>query len=206
MKIVSTNYCKTEAFAAPELWLQHIAFYTGILEELARHHQVESLERINYKGRLHKNGVTYHFISQRKRIVRFPFNMHRLVRRLKPDVVLVNGFIFPLQVIQLRLFVGKKTKIFLIHRAEKPFCARRKWLHLLCEKWVDVFLFASAEFAEQWVNAGLIGSRQKTREIIQATSSFTPGKKTTSKQNLFIKGDPVCLWVGRLDANKDPLT
>ena len=39
-----------------------------------------------------------------------------------PDAALVNRFIFPLQIIQLRPAPGKKAKIIVLHRAEKPVC------------------------------------------------------------------------------------
>jgi hypothetical protein len=52
MKIVSTSYSKTKTFTDPQKWLERISFYTGILEELARDHEMTSIERINYEGKV----------------------------------------------------------------------------------------------------------------------------------------------------------
>src|SRR3954466_10405297 len=112
MKIVSTSYSKTEEYSNPDEWLKRIDFYTGILEELAKQHKVYSIERISYEGLRQQGGVTYHFIDLKKKVERFPWMMHRLIKSFQPDVVLVNGLIFPIQIIQLRLSLGKKVKIF----------------------------------------------------------------------------------------------
>ena len=50
MLIVSTSYNKTDEFDNPEDWLRRIGFYTGVLDELAKFHEVISIERINYEG------------------------------------------------------------------------------------------------------------------------------------------------------------
>jgi hypothetical protein len=67
------------------------------------------------------NGIQYHCIDFGKKKNYLPWKLHRLVRNLKPDVVIVSSFMFPFQVIQLRLSLGKKVKIILQHHAEKPF-------------------------------------------------------------------------------------
>jgi hypothetical protein len=52
MKIVCTGYDRTEKYTNPQDWLKQISFYTGIIEELAKKHEVISIERINYEGEL----------------------------------------------------------------------------------------------------------------------------------------------------------
>jgi glycosyltransferase involved in cell wall biosynthesis len=206
MKIVSTSYSKTETFTDPHAWLNHISFYTGLLEELAKEHRVDSIERINHEGTYYKTGVDYHFIRLQNKVVRFPWKMHRQIRRLRPDVVLVNGFIFPLQIIQLRLALGKRVKILILHRADKPFTGFKKWLQSMADKCVNAYLFASAEFGEQWIGSGIIRKREKIHEVMQSSSSFLFEEKTSAKKKHGLTGNPVYLWVGRLDQNKDPLT
>jgi glycosyltransferase involved in cell wall biosynthesis len=206
MKIVSTSYSKTDKYSSPDEWLKRISFYTGILEELAKHHKVYSIERINYEGTCKQNGVDYHFILLKKRVERFPWRMHHLIKELKPDVVLVNGFIFPLQIIQLRLFLGKKVKIIVWHRSEKPFNGIKKWLQLLADKCVNVYFFVSSEFGKQWVANCNISKENKIKEVIHGSSSFKEEDKLAARNRLSIEGNPVYLWVGRLEKNKDPLT
>ena len=205
MKFIFTSYASSPEFSQPEAWLKRIAGYTGILENLGRHHTVIGIERINYEGEYKQNAVQYFFVRLKKRTVRFPFRMHRMIKTLQPDVVFINGLIFPLQVIQLRLKLGKKAKIIIIHRSEKPFKGIKKYLQKLADKFVNAYLFTSSGFEEQWIENGNIDQR-KIHEVMHASSVFCPADKNAARQGLSIDGSPVFVWVGRLDANKDPLT
>ena len=202
MRIVSTSYTKTKEFNNPEEWLNRISFYTGILEQLAKDHDVTSIERINYEGVHSRNGVIYHFMDLKQDVVRFPFRMHRIIMDLQPDVVLVNGLIFPLQVMQLKWKLGKRVKIIALHRAERPFENVKRYLQITADRYVNNYLFASSEFGEEWLQAGVIGDRNKIREIMQASSAFSPTRRIQDEASV----GPIFLWVGRLDANKDPIT
>src|SRR5262245_1550936 len=139
MRIVSTSYSKTEDFDGPQDWLKRISFYTGILEVLARQHEVISFERINYEGTLWHNGVYYYFITVEKKVVQFTGNMHRLIKELRPEVVLVNGLIFPIQLIQLHFTLGGKVKIIALHRAERPFTGVKKYFQKLADRYIYAY-------------------------------------------------------------------
>lgn len=206
MKIVSTSYVSTPEFSDPVTWLTRISFYTGILEELAKGHEVASIESINYEGRHESNGVRYFFLKHGKRNIRFPLRIHRLVKNLQPHVVFINGFIFPLQIIQLRLKLGNAVKIIILHRAEKPFNGIKKYLQMIADRCVNAYLFSSIEFKNEWVNRGNIRDQSKIHEVMQASSRFYAENADFAKSSKGIDASRVFLWVGRLDMNKDPLT
>lgn len=206
MKIVSTSYTNTVQFTDPVAWLQRINFYTGVLEELSKHCQVESIEQINYDGELEQNGVKYHFLNSRKQKLYFPLQLHAYVQKLRPDIVFINGLIFPLQIIQLRFKLGKRVKIILLHRGEKPYRGIKRLLQKLADKYIDAYLFTSAEFGKEWTKYGNISNQNKIYEVIQASSVFYPQEKLLARSSARVDGSPIFLWVGRLDANKDPLT
>ena len=50
----------------------------------------------------------------------FPQKLHRFVKSLQPDIVIVSSLNFSIQVIQLRLVLGKKIKIIVQNHAEQP--------------------------------------------------------------------------------------
>jgi len=212
MKIVSTSYVNTTAFNDPGLWLERINFYTGILEKLATHHEVESIEQINYSGVLKHKGVNYRFLNFKRPRLYFPRHLHIFIKELKPDVVFVNGLIFPLQIIQLRMVLGKSAKIIVLHRGEKPYRGLRRYLQKFADKMINAYLFTSAEFGKEWTAFGNIGDQKKIYEVIQASSVFYPSagpcgqEKITARSILQIDGSSIFLWIGRLDSNKDPLT
>ena len=206
MRIISTSYSRTASFDDPHKWLRRINFYTGILEELAKQHEVISLERINYTGELFQNKVRYIFIEQEKEVEIVPNKMHALIRKISPDIVLVNGFIFPLQILQLRLKIGPKPRIIVINRSEKPGSGWRGLLQKLADRQVFAYLFPSKMDGEKWIEKGIINNKKKIREVMHASSDFIKEDKKTAREKLNIEGDPLFLWVGRLDSNKDPIT
>lgn len=199
MRIISTGYSKTYGYSDPAQWLERINFYSGILDELAKQHEVSSIERIEYEGECIKNKVHYHFIPTRGGKMLFPARMHNLIRKKRPDAVLVNGLIFPLQVIQLRAVLGKKPKIILLHRADKPFRGYKRQFQKWADKCVDAYLFTSTEFGETWKKNITVG---KIHEVIPVSSVFYE----KSENNNDNRNGSVFLWVGHLNANKDPVT
>ena len=176
------------------------------MEELAKQFEVESIEQINYNGRLIQHGVTYHFLNFKKKKLWFPLRLHRYIKNLNPDAVFVNGFIFPIQIMQLRKMLGKKVKIIVLHRAEKPFTGIKGYVQKLADKSVDAYFFASDEFGEEWIRKGIIKSHKKIHEVMQSSSTFHIEDKIAAKKILNIDCDSLFLWVGRLNTNKDPLT
>ncbi len=206
MKIISTSYNRSTGFSDPWEWLNHIRFYTSLLEALSRNHMVVSIERIDYAGDLHYKGVWYHFIRLKNTVARLPLRMHDFIKKQSPDVVLVNGFIFPLQLLQLRRKLGKDVCIIVLHRAERPFRGYKKWLQTVASGKVDAFLFSSVELAREWLEHKIIREEKKLHEVMQSSSDFYPLDKKIARLKLDLSGQPVYLWVGRLDKNKDPMT
>ena len=206
MKIVSTSYINTAQFTDPVAWLQRINFFTGILEALSKKYEVESIEQINYSGALERKGVKYHFLNYKKTKLYFPWQLHTYIKKLKPDIVFVNGFIFPLQIIQLRLKLGSAVKIIVINHAEKPATGIRKFLQQQADRFVDKYFFTATEMGIAWVQQGIIARADKIAEVMEASSVFSIMDKETALSRTGVTGSPVFLWVGRLDANKDPLT
>ena len=204
MKLVFSSYVSSPEYNDPKAWLKRIEGYTGILERLSKRHSVTGIERINYEGELEHNGVTYYFTRLKNKISRFPRRLHRLIKSTSPDAVFINGF-FPFQVFQLRLSLGKKVKIIILHRAEKPFTGLKKYLQRIADKYIYAYLFVSYEFGKQWEAAGNL-SLSKVHEIMQASSVFQPADREAYQNKLSITGSSIFLWVGRLDRNKDPLT
>ena len=203
MKLIFTSYSSSNEYDQPQVWLKRIEGYIGILEGLAHKHEVASIERINFKGSLRQNGVDYHFIRIDKKVSRFPRRMHSLIKEMRPNVVFVNGFVFPFQLIQLRWKLGKSVKIIILHRSEKPSRGLKRMMQRIANKYVDAYMFSSDEFGSEW--QGII-DKEKIYEVVQASSFFQPGDKNEARKVLSINDRQVFLWVGGLNVNKDPLT
>ena len=206
MRFVFASYVYTPAYNDPWAWIERINIYTGMLEALAKNNQVISIEQIDYEGKYQKDGVEYRFMRFSKNELRFPFRLHQFIKSQKPDVVVIQSLHFPLQVIQLRLLLGQKVKIIVQNHAEKPFIGLKKYAQRLADICIDAYLFASYEMGADWVEKGNIASVKKIHEVMEVSSVFKPMDKAIARQKIDVQGSPVFLWVGRLNANKDPLT
>jgi glycosyltransferase involved in cell wall biosynthesis len=66
--------------------------------------------------------------------------------------------------------------------------------------------FCARAQADPFRRAGLFGRHLQVFEIPESTSTFLPGDQAAARAATGLHGDPAVLWVGHLDANKDPLT
>jgi len=206
MRIVFISYNHSAGFNEPEKWLRRIKAYIGILESLSKYHEIISIEQINYRGELQKNNVQYYFLNSKNRTVFVSFILHRFIKKLTPDVVIVHGLHNPLQVLQLRMQIGKKVKIIAQHHAEKPFSRLGKFAQKLADKYISAYIFTSVEMGDEWIDFKIINNRNKIWGIMEASSFFKPMNRQVAKQKTKVEGNPVFLFVGRLDKNKDPET
>jgi glycosyltransferase involved in cell wall biosynthesis len=206
MKFVFVSYNYSADINTPEDWINRINFYVGSLEYLSKTNTVIRVDQINYEGDFIHNGVQYFCIKPKKKKNYFPRKLNRFVRSLAPDVVVVSSFLFPLQVIQLRLCLEKKIKIIVQHHAERPYTGIKKFIQWQASRFIDAYIFASYQIGADWVKRGNLINEKKIHEIVGGTSVFYPIEKIIAKQKTGVEGSVVFLWAGRFNANKDPLT
>ena len=117
----------------------------------------------------------------------------------------MEGFIFPLQVILLKLQLGKASSI-ITTSWERPFSGLKRIFQILAGKCIDAYLFTSIGNSDDWIRQQIIKDERKCHEVLEASSLLSPLDKQQSRSLLNIGPGIVFLWVGRLDENKDPLT
>jgi glycosyltransferase involved in cell wall biosynthesis len=201
MKIVFTSFVRVPQYTDPHQWLERIGFFTGILEELAKRHEVHSIEQINYEGSMEKGSVHYHFL--RPSLLRR--SLYKFIRKLHPDIVVIQGLGFPIQLLLLKMVLGSKTKLYVQHRADRP--GRLKSVfQRLADRFVTGYFFSSKALAYPWIKKTIISNEQKITEVMGISSVFHPVGIGDAANKIHVQGKPVYLWVGRLDENKDPLT
>jgi len=67
-------------------------------------------------------------------------------------------------------------------------------------------MFCALEQTRPFAKAGVLYPGTQQYEIPESTSRFSPGDRDEARRLTGLKGDPAVLWVGHLNANKDPLT
>lgn len=146
------------------------------------------------------------FFRGKNHFFHVPLSALRYLRRQKPDIVLVQGMQFPLQVLMLRIALGKKTRIIVKHHADAVPGILKTYCWKLAGHFIDRYLFSSLGNAAPWIQAGIISGADKVEEIPATYTDFKRTGKYTARQQLGLDNGLHYIWVGRLDANKDPLT
>jgi glycosyltransferase involved in cell wall biosynthesis len=206
MKLADLNYhCHTDITDPYEVISLH-AFSSGYIDPISRHLELLLIKHMAHEALVREEGVNYHFFKSRNRSWYIPSRTHRFLKKAKPDVILVQGFVFPLQVMALRRALGKNVKILLQHHGERPFKGIKGWLQRRADKSVSAYLFTAKNNARPWLDAGIISNENKCRELLSASSPFSNISRKNNNSPVQLAGSPTFLWVARLNENKDPLT
>jgi glycosyltransferase involved in cell wall biosynthesis len=205
MRIVFLSFNYSSDVRSPAEWIERLKFYIGWSEYLTKEHTIIRVDQINYQGIFTHNGIQYHCIDARGKNNYLPWKLFRAVRNLKPDIVVVSSFMFPLQVIQLSFWLGRKVKIIIQHHAEKPFSGIKKYIQKLASRQADYYLFVSRETGASWVSSNNLASEDKIRELPEVSSDFYPADQISAREVTGVSGSPTFIWVGRLNQNKDPV-
>jgi glycosyltransferase involved in cell wall biosynthesis len=207
LKIVHLSYAVVKpVFTDPVTWLKRINFSVGVMEGMAKYASVSAVYHINYRGQFEKNGIAYYFTHYNRWQLFFPFQFHRLLKKLAPDVVIVHGLNTPWQIFLLRFSCGKKIRIIAQHHAERPFTDLRQYLQRLADNYISAYLFSSFDLGQLWVEKKQIRNANKIKEVMGTSSPFSPMNKEEAKQITGVSNGITYLWVGGLNENKDPLT
>lgn len=206
MKVVFVGYNYIADYSFPEKWLERIKPTVGVLESLSRYCEVKYAGLINYTGNFTKNGVAYHFLPSKERKPRFPIQFHKEIKKLQPDIIVILGLRYPLQIMQLRRSLNKRIKIIARHHADAPPTGIKRTLQQLADRCIDAYLFTTDWHGRQWIDAGIIRNKEKIHEIFEASTDFCRQDKKLSKEKTGMTGENNFLWVGRLNQNKDPIT
>lgn len=169
--------------------------------------RISVVQACSQSDHFERNGVQYHFMpfgeaaTTRLHLAAFG----ELLRNLAADVFHVHGLDFPRQVLALADLVPGTPIILQDHASGPPRFWRRAALRRSTSA-VAGIAFCALNQARPFVKAGLIDSKTEIYEIPESTSRFVPGDRSEARRITAIEGDPAILWVGHLDANKDPLT
>ena len=206
IKLIDLNYHAhsnlSKAEEVLELQKASIGFVDFIKEKLS----IQLIKHLNYEGEKNVNGVKYVFFKNKNKFLHIPFKTHRYIQKQNPDIILIQGLIFPLQFIALKFILPKKTKIIVQHHGEKPFGGIKKMFQKIADRYVSFYLFTSVENAEEFIKNKVISAKNKCIEILEASTFYTHMNKLQCRQELCLTNNPIFLWVGRLNLNKDPFT
>lgn len=200
-----TLYCNT-AYKDPFELIESQQESSGYAFHLTDRLSINIIKHTTFEEVVVVDGVQFNFFKGNNRFGFLSFKTVRHLRSDPPDIILLQGLIFPLQVILLRLMLGKKPVIVAQHHGELPSRRFKGRLQKLADKFISAYLFTSMGNAKIWLENKLISNAAKCFEILEASTAFVKQNKERSKIKTGLTGQWNFLWVGRLNANKDPLT
>lgn len=208
MHVAQVSFYTDPQGRPPERLLQDWPTVVDVAEAAARAGaRVSVIQASRQTHCLVRNGVSYHFLpfGRGASASRPAGCFGELLRKIAPELLHVQGLDFAHDVLSLAAD-ARRVPIMLQDHASRP---PRLWRRPLWRRGLAAasgIAFCSLPQARPFVELGLIHPRTKIYEIPESTSRFTPGDQDEARRALGLRGNPLILWVGHLDANKDPLT
>ena len=221
LRIVQLNFAYDAALADPPALLDRYITLTqwarAVSQVSARVHVIQRFHQAAHVG---GESVTYQFVSDDEAPMLDAWSVSRpalaAVVAAAPDVVHINGLMFPAMTRALRDALPRAAIVLQDHSGHVPALpmwplrnrSRTRWADALGV--ADAVSFTARELASRWHTVGLPQS-VPTLEILESSTTMTPVPRgaagPNSLQSIASAGRPIAmLWVGRLNENKDPLT
>lgn len=150
---------------------------------------------------LERGGVPIHLVADR--FPGLPLRLLRAARALRPDVIHFQGLDFP---VQARLFCSTGIPVLVQDHGSRPPRPARRALQRRGYARIAGAAFTAREQADPFRAAGVIRPSTPVFEVLESSSAFTVGDREAARARTGVAGDPCVLWVGRLMADKEPMT
>lgn len=211
LRVLVVSWYWDADFGDPEALLAKYADLPGLVGGLtAAGADVTVLQRFSREADWQADGARWRFAvdgpggwpGYRLRLPRF----HRLAADAGAAVAHAQGLVFIPQMAQLRRALPRDTAMVAQHHAGGPPATRWPWRHARTLGQLDGVMFASQALAEPWHRSGVLPRHVPVYEVMEGSCPFRVLPREAARAQTGLAGDPAFLWVGRLDANKDPLT
>jgi glycosyltransferase involved in cell wall biosynthesis len=164
-------------------------------------------QRFNRDAETTDRGVVYRFFAEEgspkpQRCFGGVRAMHAAIAAVNPNVIHINGMDYPRAIRRLRTLLPAAGVIVQDHGGFEPqqlSIVRRAWLRRGLTV-VDALLVSTAEQATEFRTSGLVPSTVAIRDVMESGTDLRVDLRPARTGPLSV------LWVGRLNANKDPLT
>jgi len=210
MEVAIVNYVYPPNINEPEELLSQFFTLQGWAQTLADQGlSVKVFQRFPRSVSLNKPGIHYYFIGDElapyPRLFQIPFTFHKAIANNNPDIVHINGLVFPVQTWHLSQALKYPHKLIVQDHGDLP----SRYLSLLsriCYSSADGFMFAAPQLERVWKRKKIIRESQRVFFVMEGSAAFSRKDRQTARSVTGMEGDPVFIWVGNLNRNKDPVT
>jgi glycosyltransferase involved in cell wall biosynthesis len=154
---------------------------------------------------LERKGVRCRFVREHALRGRWsglaPVRIARAALEERPKLIHVNGLDFAAHT---RAMTATGLPVLVQDHASRAGRRRRQ------RRWglagIAGAAFTDAEQARPFIDEASISERAQIFSVPESSTWFAPGDRDEARRATGTFGDPMVLWIGRLDENKDPLT
>jgi glycosyltransferase involved in cell wall biosynthesis len=206
MRVVHANFVRPRGHVDPdrlvEEWPTLLDVAAAVAEAGVEATLIQSFARDAF---IKRRGVACRFVRE-PALAGFatglaPWRLARAAAAIGPEVIHVNGLDFPGHT---RAMCTTGIPVLAQDHASRPGGRR------LRRRWglarVAGAAFTDVAQAAPFVAEGSLRPDAPVFSVPESSTRFGPGDQAEARAATGIDGDPALLWVGRLDANKDPLT
>ncbi len=130
-----------------------------------------------------------------------PWRPARLAKAARPDVIHVNGLDFAAHTRAMT-----DTAIPVLVQDHGSRAGRGRYRRRWGLSRIAAAVFTDSAQARALLEEGSLSPRVRIFSVPESSTHFGPGDQKDAQKATSTFGDPLVLWVGRLDLNKDPLT
>jgi glycosyltransferase involved in cell wall biosynthesis len=211
--VVQLNLAADPALRDPEQLLDTYHTLTGWSDAIASAGaSVQVVQHFSRDATALRRGIRYTFVQENDPASPSAWTslprIAQAVAGLAPDVIHVNGLMFPQMSHDLRHAAPDACIVLQDHSGALP---RAPLWPLTAARWRRAFSCANActftarPLAERWHRIGLPRDMHLI-EVAEASTTLRPVGHDDARRSTGVRGSPAVLWVGRLDRNKDPMT
>ena len=208
-KIAYINYYYDRDISLSEYFIRYPSIPGWCNAITGEDFEVNVYQRFNQDLFLRKDKVTYNLINDgenhRLKSLQRPEAFHEKIIRDKPDLIHVNSLDYVYQAYALKK-KSPSSRIIIQHHAEKAWKGPGKIMRKYFSKSADGFIFSSKGIYDDWISSNALPRNKNFAEITEGSTFFSRSDRKDAKSKTDLNGNPVFLWVGRLNSNKDPLT
>jgi glycosyltransferase involved in cell wall biosynthesis len=208
VRIAQIGFYRDPADRAPEELLDAWPTLVDVAECVATAGtDVSVIQSSGHSRYLRRSEVDYHFLPLMGGRWQLPSRetFAALIRGMAPQVLHVHGLGFPDEVL-LVAEAAPGIPILLQDHANRPprWWRRSAWKR--CGRIVGGVAFCARQQGRPFIAAGVLARGTAVYEIPESSSRFVPADREAARRDTGVAGDPLLLWVGHLNDNKDPLT
>ena len=168
--------------------------------------RISVIQAAPYAEKITRNGIDYHFIDVSGKLAA----THRgrsfasLLDSIKADILHVHGLRFVEDAFAIAQCLPELPIIIQDHADRPPpWWRRSQW-----RRWytaVSGIVFTAPELALPFTTMGMFAPRTQLFTVPESSTGFVMGSNAIARAETGLHGNPCVLWVGHLNAGKDPL-